>query len=123
MRRPLALLALAVLTWSNATVLHCAAPGVPADQRASEHHQHAGHGHTPAPSPDRQPPAHGHGGTSHPVGQDCGVMMPCGAAIGTAMGEAGPTMATTLATLPPAPLGTPSAADVSLDPPPPRRLA
>ena len=125
MRRPLALLALTVMTWSNATALQCSASTLRAADSAhtESSHAHAGHGSMAHPVQDDGAGHEHHGSTSHPAGQDCSVLMACGTAIGAPAAEAGPTLPETFAALEAPPLASPSTADLSLDPPPPRRLA
>ncbi len=122
MRRCLALLALAVTTWSNVTVLRCA--HVIVDSRATEtaaavgHHGHAGHGsdRQDVPPPDDGP-------DSHPAGNDCGVVMACGTALGGQGAAAERGLPATVGEIANAAVASPSAADLTRDPPPPRRHA
>jgi hypothetical protein len=121
-KRPLAAVALAVLTWSNATALQCAASALPAGERPpAQSHAHGGHGHgTPAPTPDAD--GHDHDGASHPGQTDCGLLMSCGAVL-VAQVAYDATRVERLEGLPAPVLATPSTADVGLDTPPPRRSA
>lgn len=140
MRRPLALLALAVMTWSNAAALQCpastlGAPGYahPAASHALAAEEHAGHDSSAAhtghgsgaahPAQDDAPGHEQHGRPSHPTEQDCGIMMACGTAIGAPAAEADPTLPESFDVLRASPLPTPSTADLSRDTPPPRRIA
>ncbi|MBM4184148.1 MAG: hypothetical protein FJ207_07945 [Gemmatimonadetes bacterium] len=126
MRRPLALLALAVLTWSNATVLRCAASTQDdlGSEAAAAQHAHHGPGQPPArPTSEDASDHHHEGPTSHPAGQDCGVLMACGTALSSPTAAPSPTLPETFDTMRALPLAAPSAVDLSLDPPPPRRLA
>jgi len=120
-KRPLAAVALVVLTWSNATAFQCAAAAAapPADAPAQAH-QHGGHGHD-APAADVGGRDHGDEG-SHPGRPDCSVVMSCGAAL-VARFAHDATRPERLEHMSVTVVATPSTADLSRDPPPPRRSA
>jgi hypothetical protein len=138
-KRPLAAVALVVLTWSNATALQCAGLAVaPRTDPTAPAQDHGSHAHAPASPDSGEAASHTHGGPAQQVGHDgshggdhdgdhrgrtdCGVLMACGAALGARMGsdEARPEA---LQKIEAAPVSTPSTADLSRDPPPPRRIA
>lgn len=119
MRRYLALLALAVTTWSNVAVLRCAPTIVDGHETepaaAVGHHGHAEHGGDPSTPDDRT--------DSHPGGSDCGVVMACGTALGGQGAATARALAPTFAEIASVTVAAPSAADLTRDPPPPRRHA
>ncbi|MEQ1855343.1 MAG: hypothetical protein ABL963_02680 [Longimicrobiales bacterium] len=126
MRRPLALLALVVMTWSNASTLQCAPASVPAGRAdaAAEQTGHTGHTHAPETQERGEDSEHVHPGpTSHPGTPDCGVLMACGSALGATLTHADHTQPEASEKLEVAPGDSPSTADLALDPPPPRRHA
>lgn len=126
MRRPLALLALVVTTWSNAAALQCAVSAAPTGhaEAAAEKMAHSGHTHAPVSQEPERASEHGHGGpTSHPGTPDCGAIMACGAALGATMAHGDHAEPDGLERFGAGPADSPSTADLSQDPPPPRRHA
>ena len=133
MRRVFALFALLVTTWSNVSPQACAwalGDGDAAHEAdAADHHgDHATHG---APNGRAGHLDTHHGGdaptgepASHPQGDACGIAMACGGAL-RSVGAATTTAPITprLVEIRPTSSATPSTADLSQDPPPPRRLA
>jgi hypothetical protein len=122
MRKPLAMLALAVMAWSNGAAVQCVGPtlGPGPVEAAAGHDEHPGQAeHAPAP-----PSGHDdHGPLSHPSGRDCGILMACGAALGARAAAPGQTPRETFDRIVPSAAATPAAVDLSQDPPPPRRAA
>jgi hypothetical protein len=122
MRRCLALLALAATTWSNVAVLRCTPALIPSSEIEAEvavrHHGHASHG-----DGQHAAPASDDGPTSHPAGNDCGVVMACGTALGGQVAVDDRLLPVPFAEIASVALASPSAADLSQDPPPPRRHA
>ncbi len=125
MRRPLALLALFVTTWSNAAVLRCSAmtPVSEESQASATHHAHAGHA-APAPSTygDKDDAA-ANGEPRSPHTQECGLVMACGTALNGAGATPHQELPGPLGAILHAPAAAPTAVDLSQEPPPPRRLA
>lgn len=120
MRRCFALLALVVTTWSNVAVVRCppAIAHSSGREAAGEHHGHTGHVniHHGAPDSDERT-------ESHPTGQECGVVMACGTALGGHGAVTDRSLLATFAEIPHTAVAAPSAADLTQDPPPPRRHA
>ena len=132
MRRRLALLALVVTTWSNVAVLRCAPaiaqPGEAATEAVLGQPVHTGHGpsqheHSGHDGNEHEASASDDGPTSHPSGNDCGVVMACGTALGGQGVAAERGIPATFAETSSTSVASPSAADLTRDPPPPRRNA
>jgi hypothetical protein len=124
MRRPFALLALAAMAWSNATALPCVVSTIAPEPPVAAGAQHAHAGHAPSTPDGAQAPGHSHDGSrSHPGTSDCGVLMACGTALGTNAADAAHVLAAGLEPVAAAYVGAPSTADLTRDPPPPRRNA
>jgi hypothetical protein len=126
MRRPLALAALLVLTWSNVTALQCGAAALspmPSDAAAGQR-PHGSHGSAPSHAGAAEAQGHEHhGSTSHPASPDCVMMMACGVAIGASGIAPGDVDAEVRERASPPILVAPSTTDLSRDTPPPRPYA
>lgn len=125
MRRPLALLALLVTTWSNAAVLRCSAMASVSEESQSSagHHAHAGHG---APTPDTSDDTDAAGannGPGSPHTQECGLVMACGTALNGTGATLDHELPGPLGAILHAPAAAPTTVDLTQEPPPPRRLA
>jgi hypothetical protein len=118
MRRPFALLALLVTTWSNGIAFPCwASP--PAESVAAEAPMHAHHASETGGTSEETDAT-----DSRDAAPECGILMPCGAAVNTPAGSVTQRPLTLrLDDAPIAFLGEPSTADLTQDPPPPRRHA
>jgi hypothetical protein len=125
MRRLLAVLALVVTTWSNLAAFPCGSPTrAVADAHPADVHPHTGHGADHGPGHGAPTTQQGTQGAGSDLSPECGILMACGAL------SRGPTATGTQAIVPPrhedaphAALHEPSAADLTQEPPPPRRLA
>jgi hypothetical protein len=120
MRRPFALLALLTTTWSNGMAFPCwdspthAAEAAPAESPMHDHHASGPIGAS----------AETDATDSRADGPGCGILMPCGAAVKGATAPVPQRLLTPrLDDAPIVSIGEPSAADLTQDPPPPRRPA
>jgi hypothetical protein len=128
-KRPFAVVALFALTWSNTTALQCFVATPPPSPDMAAHvaaHVATGHaGHTAPPEEAANEHAGAHEGShdaDHGGRTDCGILMACGAALGTQTATE-PTRTEGVERIAVAPASRPSTADRTQDPPPPRRTA
>ena len=132
MRRPFALFALVVTTWSGVAVPGCAAALTPVAgsntiaapsghqaHGAPASHDHGAHGRTSAPRAAQDTES-----GPHPSGvPDCGIAMACGTALGASLAAVERELPVARREIGLSAATAPTSADLTQDTPPPRRLA
>ena len=120
LRSTTALLALLVTVSSSLTAFRCGAPPSGGGDHAGgpQHPAHAHHGSSAPEAPESRD------GSGDDLGQECAVLMACGAVLrAKAAAVAQAIVPPRLDDAPLASVAKPSAADLTQDPPPPRRHA